>query len=199
MHINSNISRDGPCVCLSANSESADAAFTLMTDTVRKIIRNFGFGNGNIQYGVIVYGATVEVKVQLGDPSFKNIEDLREYIQKLPKQTSDPQIDKALQEALKIFQGPNARPGAKQVLVVLTDKKSTSSEEVIKTSARLLEERQIRVIPVGVGSETDPDELRSITPYKDDVIKANEEPWRLAREIIIKILTGTRDLCCPEG
>ena len=182
---------------LSANSESADAAFTLMTDTVRKIIRNFGFGNGNIQYGVIVYGATVGVKIQLGDPSFKNIEDLREYIQKLPKQTSDPQIDKALQEALKIFQGPNARPGAKQVLVVLTDKKSTSSEEVIKTSARLLEERHIRVIPVGVGNETDPDELRSITPYKDDVIKANEEPWRLAREIIIKILTGMRELCGP--
>jgi len=178
---------------MNANSGDADVTFTLITDTVRKIMNDFGFGNGNIQYGAIVYGSTIGTKLQLGDPSFKRIEDLRDYIQKLSKQTSDPQIDKALQEALKIFQGPNARPGAKQVLIVLTDKKSKSSEEVIKTSARLLEDKDIRVIPVAVGSEADPEELRSITPYKRDVIKAkkDKEPWRLAREIIIKILTGT--------
>lgn len=181
---------------MNANSGDADVIFTLITDTVRKIMKDFGFGNGNIQYGAIVYGATIGTKLQLGDPFFKRIEDLRDYIQKLSKQTSDPRIDKALEEALKIFQGPNARPGAKQVLIVLTDKKSTSSEEVIKTSARLLEDKNIRVIPVAIGSEADPDELRSITPYKGDVIKAkeDEEPWRLAREIIIKTLTGME--CC---
>ena len=177
---------------MNANSEDADVIFALITDTVRKIMNDFGFGNGNIQYGAMVYGATIGTKLQLGDPSFKRIKDLRDYIQKLSKQTSDPQIDKALQEASKIFQGPNARPGAKQVLIVLTDKKSTSSEEVIKTSARLLEDKNIRVIPVAVGGEADPDELRIITPYKGDVIKTKKdrEPWRLAREIIIKILTG---------
>ena len=182
----------GIVFAMNANSGDANVIFTLITDTVRKIMGDFGFGNGNIQYGAIVYGATIGTTLQLGDPSFKRIEDLRDYIQKLSKQTSDPQIDNALREALKIFQGPNARPGAKQVLIVLTDKKSTSSEEVIKTSARLLEDKNIRVIPVSVGSDADPDELRSITPYKGDVIKAkkDEEPWRLAREIIIKILTG---------
>lgn len=182
---------------MSANSGDADATFTLITDTVRKIINDFGFGNGNIQYGVIVYGATVGTKLQLGDPSFKSIKDLREYIQKLPKQTSDPQVDKALEEALQIFQGPKARLGAKQVLIVLTDKKSTSSEEDIKTSARLLEDKDIRVIPVGVGSEADHNELKSVTPHKDDVIEAtkDEKPWRLAREIVIKILTGMGVLC----
>ena len=182
---------------MSANSGDADATFTLITDTVRKIMNDFGFGSGNIQYGVIVYGATVGTKLQLGDSSFKTIKDLREYIEKLPKQSSDPQIDKALQEALQIFQGPNARPGAKQVLIVLTDKKSTSSEDVIKASARVLEEKKIRVIPVAVGSEADPNELKSVTPYKDDVIEAkkDEEPWRLAREIAIKILTGMEPLC----
>ena len=177
---------------MNANSGDADVIFPLITDTVRKIMNDFGFGNGHIQYGAFVYGATVGTTLQLGDPSFKRIEDLRDYIQKLSKQTSDPQIDKALREALKIFQGPNARPGAKQVLIVLNDKKSTSSEEVIKTSARLLEDKNIRVIPVSIGSEADPDELISITPYKGDLIKAkkDEEPWRLAREIIIKIVTG---------
>ena len=186
---------------MNANSGDADATFTLITDTVRKIMNDFGFGNGNIQYGVIVYGATIGAKLQLGDPSFKSIEDLREYVQKLPKQASDPQIDKAMQEALQIFQGPNARPGAKQVLIVLTDKKSTSREKDIKTSARLLEEEKIRVIPVAIGSEADPNELKSVTPYKGDVMEANkdEEPWRLARDIVIKILTGMATLWFIQG
>ena len=178
---------------VSANSGDADASFTLMKDSIRKIMNDLGFANGNVQYGVIAYGSIV---VQLGESSFDSIKDLRAYIQNLPQQSRDPQINKTLQEALKIFQGPNARPGAKQVLVVLTDKRSTSSDETIKKGARLLDEKKVRVIPVAIGNEADPDELMKITPFRDDLIKAkeDEEPWRLAREIIIKALTGIRQL-----
>lgn len=178
---------------MSANSGDADTMFTLMKDAVRRIMNDLGFGNGNVQYAVILYGSTV---VPLGEPSIDSIKDLRELIKKLPAQSRDPQIDKTLQEALKIFQGPKARPGAKHVLVVLTDTKSTSSDEAIKTGARLLDEKKIRVIPVAIGSEADPDQLMKITPYRDDLIKAkkDKEPWKLAREIIIKALTGTRGL-----
>lgn len=185
---------------LSANSGDAEATFALMKDAIRKIMNDFRYGDGNIQYGVLVYGATVGTTLQLGDPTYNSILDLRKYIKTLPKQASDPQIDKALQEALKIFQGANARPGAKRVLIVLTDKKSTTSEVVIRASARLLEEEKIRVIPVGIGSEADRGELRSITPHKSDVIDAEkeEEPWRLARELIIKILTGKGALCVEK-
>lgn len=177
---------------LSANSGDADATFTLMKTTIRKVMNDFRYGGGNIQYGILVYGATAGTTLQLGDSSFKDILDLRKYIKNLPKQASDPQVDKALQEALKIFQGPNARLDAKRVLVVLTDKKSTSSPALIKSSAQLMEENKVRVIPVGIGSETDRSELRSITYNKGDVIEAEkeEESWRLARAIIIKVLTG---------
>ena len=178
---------------ISANSGDADATLKLMKESIRKIMNDLKFGNGNVQYAVIAYGSTV---VQLGEPSFDSIKDLREYIQKLPKQSRDPQIDKTLQGALNIFQGPNARHGARHVLVVLTDKKSNSTDEDIKTGAEQLDEKKIRVIPVAIGNEADPNELMKITPYRDDLIEATKEgePWRLAREIIIKALTGIEGL-----
>ena len=177
---------------MSANSGDADSTFNLMKKTVKEIVNVYGFIHGKIHYGVIVYGATPTTFVQLGDSTYKNVNDLRKYIEALPKRTSDPRIDKALEEALQVFQGPKARPGAKQVLVVLTDKKSMVSREAIEASARPLEEKNIRVIPVAVGREADPEELSSTTPYREDVIKAkgNEEPERLARKIINKALTG---------
>lgn len=172
---------------VSANSGDVDATFTLMKDSIRKIMSDIGFANGSVQYGIIAYGSQI---VQLGN--FDNVKELRAYVQRLPKRSLDPQIDRTLQEALKIFQSPNARPGAKQVLVVLMDKKSTSSDEAIKKIAKLLDEKKVRVIPVAIGNEADPDQLMKISPFRDDLIQAEKgkEPWRLAREIIVKALTG---------
>ena len=174
---------------LSANSGDTDVTFTLMKDAILKIMNDLRLGNGNIQYAVIAYGTTV---VQFGGPTFDNFKNLRENIKMLTKQSRVPKLDDTLREALRNFQGPNARPGAKQVLVVLTDIKSTSGDEVIKMSAKLLDENKIRVIPVAIGSEADPDQLIKITPYRDDLIEAkkDKEPWRLAREIIMKALKG---------
>lgn len=78
------------------------------------------------------------------------------------------------------------------MFVVLIDKKLIFSEEVIKISVRLLEDKNIWVILVFIGSEVDLDELRSIIFYKGDFIKVkkDEEFWRFVCEIIIKILIG---------
>ena len=176
---------------ISANSENADATFKLMKDSIKKIMYELGYANGNVQYGIIVYGSTV---VQLNESSFENIKGLRSFVQTLRRRSRDPEIHKTLQEALKMFQGPGGRPGAKQVLVVLTDKKSTSTNEAIQAGSKLLDEERVRVIPVAIGDEADPDELVKVTPFRDDVIEAkeNKEPWRLARQIIIKALSGMK-------
>ena len=179
---------------VSANSGDAATSFRLMKDSVRKIMYDLGYADGNVQYGIIAYGSPV---VQLGDSSFDTIQGFRAYVQNLPKRSRDPQIHKTLQEALKMFKGPGARPGAKQVLVVLIDKKSTSSSTEIKTVSKLLDEERVRVIPVAIGDEADPKELVQVTPFRGDLIEAkeDEEPWRLARQIIIKALTGTTRYC----
>ena len=174
---------------ISANSIDADETFTLMKDTIRTILNDFKFGNGNVKYAVIVHGSTV---IQLGDPSFGSIKDLTAYIERLPRQSSDPDLEKTLEEGLKIFQSPAARPGVKQVMVILTDKQSISTDEAIQRGAILLDEWKVRVIPVAIGSEADTNQLIKVTPFRDDLIQAmkDKEPWILAREIIIKAFKG---------
>lgn len=174
---------------ISANSIDADETFTLMKDSIRTILNDFKFGNGNVKYAVSVHGSTI---IQLGDPSFGSIKDLRASIERLTRQSRDPDLEKTLEEGLKIFQSPAARPGVKQVMVVLTDKQSTSSDEAIQRGAKLLDESNVRVIPVAIGSEADTNQLIKITPFRDDLIQAmkDKEPWILAREIIIKAFKG---------
>ena len=174
---------------ISANSRNADSTFELMKDSIKKIMYDLGYANGNVQYGVIAYGSAL---VHLNESSLDNIQGLRAYVEEITKQSRDPEIHTTLQEALEMFQEPGARPGAKQVLVVFTDKKSTSTEEEIEFGSKLLDEERVRVIPVAIGDEAAPDELVKVTPFKDDLVEANEdeETWRLARQIIIIALSG---------
>ena len=78
-----------------------------------------------------------------------------------------------------------------QVLVVIVDRKSSNSPADIKTIADPLEKNGIRVIPVAVGSDADPEELEKTTTSKKNVIKVpkNEKPNRLGQKIMDKILT----------
>lgn len=58
--------------------------------------------------------------------------------------------------------------------------------------ARPLEEKGIRVIPVALGSESDPKELTIATTNKMNLIKAgdNEDPKTLGDKIMDKVIEG---------
>ena len=74
------------------------------------------------------------------------------------------------------------------MLVVVTDKKSDSTKDEIRQAAVLLENSNIRVIPVALGSEADMTELANATLDDDDVVKAErtDDPEKIADEIIMK-------------
>ena len=74
------------------------------------------------------------------------------------------------------------------MLVVITDQTSESTEDEIKQATLLLENNNIRVIPVALGSEADINELSNATFDEDDVVKAErtDDPENVADEIINK-------------
>ena len=80
------------------------------------------------------------------------------------------------------------RPDARKVLVVITDKKSDSTEDEITQAAVLLQNNNVRVIPVALGSEADLKELANATLDEDDVVKADtsDDPEETADKIIVK-------------
>lgn len=103
-------------------------------------------------------------------------------------------LDKALESARTLFNDPAARPDAKKVLVVITDKASGLHSATIKSAAKPLKQSKIRIIAFSVGGEGSTRELENLTPHLDDVRQvksiAFERPEKLGQEIMKLVLTG---------
>lgn len=80
------------------------------------------------------------------------------------------------------------RQNARKILVVITDKRSTSKLMDLTSEGLDLEEQDIRVIPVALGNEADSNELQKITPWLDDILEIDKDdnPYEVA-EIILEI------------
>ena len=80
------------------------------------------------------------------------------------------------------------RSNARKILVVITDKRSTSDISDVSKEARILEQEDVRVIPVALGNEANENELQKITPWLDDLIETGKDsnPYKVAK-VILKI------------
>lgn len=102
-------------------------------------------------------------------------------------------LAEVLKEASKLFnEAAKARPDAKNVLVVITDKKSDSRGEDLKKEVINLKPDDIKVIAVALGDESDKDELDILTPDQGEVIGANSTDGakKTAEEIMKEALEG---------
>lgn len=102
-------------------------------------------------------------------------------------------LDEVLREATKLFNdAAKVRPNAKNVLVVIADKKSDSRGEDLKKALTKMQPDNIKVIGVALGEESDKDELDILTPGQGEVIEANSTDGakKTAEEVMNKVLEG---------
>ena len=171
---------------VSASSTDAEVTLQLMKDTLQSIMSTHG--TGNIHYTVISYGAQTRRIVDFQD-RFPDEEALIKQLQSLIAVGGTPDLDQALDEAKKVFEGPGARPNARKILIFLVDNKSGSTEEDVLKSAMSLEGEGVKVISVGIGSQVKREELQKTTPYKKNVLEvpAKENLETLGKKITNKI------------
>ena len=171
---------------ISANAVQSDANFQKMKDVIDEIVEMFG--QERIHYSLIVFGSVPDVKIQFNDnlPTDELLKTLKSV-----DRASGSALTATLQKAQEIF-SKYSRPGVRRVLVVITDAKSDSEENELREKASLLEQAQIKVIPVGLGGETDDAELETLTPRKKDVIiKPDTTPSKiLVKVIMTKVIEG---------
>ena len=172
---------------ISANAVQSQANFQKMKDVISQIVEMYG--QERVFYSVITYGSVPDVKIQFNDQ--RTDDQLITYIKSFSR-ASGSALAPTLEKVKEIF-NQYARPGVRKVLVLITDKKSDSDENVLREKASLLEQAKIKVIPVGLGGETDNTELQILTPRKVDVItKPNTISTKyLASVIMRKLLEGT--------
>lgn len=78
----------------------------------------------------------------------------------------------ALEKSGELFSvAEGARPQSTKVLVIITDKKSDSSSDDVKTAAGHIIQEGIRIIVVPLGNDADDDEIEQLTPNIDDVVR----------------------------
>lgn len=179
---------------VSASSSKAEETLMLMKETLQYIVARQGVGN--IHYSVISFGAQTQKVVDFQD-KFPDEDALISQLERLPAVTGTPDLDSALAEARKVFQGPGARVGAKRILVVMVDNRSGSTEGDILRLARILEDEDVKVIPVAIGSAVKRGELEKTTPYKDNIVDAPEKetPESLGKKIVIKAGESKSNKC----
>ena len=78
-------------------------------------------------------------------------------------------------------------------MVVITDDRSSSTVEEIRSAAKPLEDKAIHVIAVGIGETPDVSQLEKMTQKTDDVIAApgDVDPAELGNRIMEKAFQRT--------
>ena len=168
---------------ISATASDAQQTFNVMKNVIKNIFEK----HGSMRLAVIVFGDAVSVRLSF-DEEVTELDELKERIDNLPRNTGTPDLNAVLVEANRLL--AEARPNAKKVLVIISDDTSDSKPWEISSNARGLEEEEIEVVPVGMGNEVDLKQLEHTTPHKDNLITAKKEDDTddLADEILQKIL-----------
>lgn len=85
--------------------------------------------------------------------------------------------------------------------VVFLFHKSTSKSSDLPTKVKSLEEAEIIVIPVAIGTEADEEEMSKLTPWKEDIIPFNKtvSPSVVVEKILDNALRGNGWILCVSN
>lgn len=97
---------------ISTNSVNYMQTFRLMKDTISWIIGRYG--TDKLRYSVILFGADANTELNF-DENVSTPNKLIQFVQSLSRRSGGPDLNKALDEAKKVFESAGARPGARKV------------------------------------------------------------------------------------
>ena len=163
-----------------------------MKDATKDIIDKYG--TDDARYSLITSGREASTKIDFTD-GFKTAQDFKNAVNAVQRPEGSPDLKKALDQAMKLFEDAPPRPDAKKILVVLNDQKSVNYPQMLSASAKSLQDENILVLPIAFGSLADLDELTRLAPSKGIVIKFDDDEDGAA--IAQKIMNdGVKGKCC---
>ena len=179
---------------ISATSANADRTFALMKDAIKAIVAEYG--TAKVNYLTMVYGRLIGARVGSAN---KMPEEYVKYIDGISRATGGSRMDKGLEEAKIVFERILMKPNATNIVVVMTDSRSTGDDSNSKkiNAGRDLDNMGFKVIPVGIGQAAEKTELEAITPYKGNIIltPSTKDPRQLANQIMRTMLIGLYRAC----
>lgn len=179
---------------ISVTDSGADQTYENMKNVVKYVVDTYGLAS--IRYGVLMFGNSASTYIPFSQ-TFPDKITLTTLLDSFPPLRGGPDLRKALEEAKTLFDQATARPDAKKVLAVIIDNKSINDGSDIVEAAKVLEGDDIQVVPVGVGSNVDDEDLETMTSNKQNIIKTDKDgdPSGVGEKIIQKIREGEEFVC----
>ena len=176
---------------ISAGSTDATATLRQIKDVIKSFIDKYS--SDRLRYGIISYGSTPRIELTLRDSVNP---DVTQLVDGILRPGGTPDLARALQRGEELLS--SARPNVQKVLVIITDVKSGSSLSQVKLAVKSLDNKDILVFAVAIGSEVDPTELSTATGSSRNIINSSntDEPEKVRGEIITKIIQGKRSVRC---
>ena len=137
-------------IAVTATEGSAEETFRYMKGVIKKLIDNYGYGN-RVRYGLIVFGASASTKFSFRE-EYGSLVELQRYVEAVPRVSGGPRMDKALDEATKLFED-ESNPSAKKVFLVFTDKNSTGNQDDERAKIQGLGEKGVATIVTSLTAE----------------------------------------------
>ena len=180
-------------ICFALSTSDLDATKTLkkMQEAVKSIIEKYKEYE-QIHYSILPFGSRPVNEIEFGE-QFYTLERLMEYVMSFPRPAGPPDLVKALKRAEELFEKAPPRPRVKRFLVVFLGSKSVNDLGTLSNASRPLEKKEIKIISVVVGRESDPRELSKILPNKGNLVdakKITDDPERLGHEVMTVVLKG---------
>ena len=179
------------CFAFGTSDSNADETYKNMQEAVKSIIEKYK-DYDQIHYSILPFGANPSFVTEFEERD-GNLDKLIEYVISIPRPRGQVDVIKALERAEKLFDAAPVRPRVKKFLVVFVGSESGNELEMLKKAAKPLEDKNIKVIAVAVGSEADPKELIKVVPNKGNLIKDDksyEDPKKLGDKVMDIVLKG---------
>ena len=122
----------------------------------------------DILYGTIVYGSDTSIKSKFKDMPDKTA--VKKFIDGLSWIDDGKKLDHALLQANKLFKD-HGRPKSRKILVVFVTGKADSTTDELKKAAKKLNDNDVKIITVGLGTDPDDKQLVAVTPKKNIIKK----------------------------
>lgn len=192
-------------ICLAGCVEKADIVFLIdASGSVRpanfkkelefasEMVGNLTIGSDYVHIGVVTFDSQAYLRLKIGQ--YNETATIQDAIMKIPYTSRGTSTDVALQFVLTKVFVPQAgdRPNAKDVLVVLTDGISGNPANTAK-QAYFFKEKHIQVISVGIGGNTNKDELTDMASVPEYVFNVQDFSKLATLQATIKALACNTD------
>lgn len=124
---------------------------------------------GNVEYGLLEYGNMVKVHMKFKD--FDEKEKVKEKVLSLQRSGDATSIVEGLRKADELFT-KDGRARAHKVLVVMLNGPVGGRAGELRTGAKSLQNKGVKIITVAIGDDVEQEELRHLSSDEENIIQA---------------------------